>query len=178
VIAKTLEPVSTQVRDAGVGSICRQSIVPTHTFESPPQDLDVVLVPGGKGVREDMTAEIEFLRVTYPKLKYIFSVCTGSTLFARAGILDGRQATTNKMSWEWATSTGPNVNWVRKARWVVDGNIWTTSGVAAGMDGFFAFVGEIWGEEVTNDLSKILEYERHADSSWDPFARVHGLVEA
>jgi transcriptional regulator GlxA family with amidase domain len=73
---------------------------------------------------------IEFIKETYPKLRYIISVCSGATLLARAGVLDGKRATTNKSVWEWAVLQGPKVKWVPTARWVVDGNIWTTSGVA------------------------------------------------
>lgn len=53
--------------------------------------------------------------MTYKEqLKYIISVCTGATILARAGVLDGKRATTNKRSWTWATSTGPNVTWVSR----------------------------------------------------------------
>jgi transcriptional regulator GlxA family with amidase domain len=67
------------------------------------------------------------------------------------------------------------VNWVPTARWVVDGNIYTTSGVAAGMDGVFGFVGAIWGEDVSHTLANDIEYERHTDPHWDPFAAIHGV---
>jgi putative intracellular protease/amidase len=119
--------------------------VPTHTFKHPPKDLDVLIVPGGVGAYYEppaMLDAIEFIRETYPRLQYIISVCVGSTLLARAGILDGKRATTNKSVWSWAVSQGPKVDWVPVARWVTDGNIWTTSGVTAGMDGTLAFVGK------------------------------------
>jgi transcriptional regulator GlxA family with amidase domain len=135
--------VSTQVHDGSVNlasSAFAQSIVPTHTFASPPEQLDVLLVPGGFGTRKELREEIEYIKTTYPRLKYIVSVCTGSVLLARAGILDGKRATTNKRSWVWATSQGPNVNWVPVARWVTDGNIWTASGVSAGIDATAAFI--------------------------------------
>lgn len=69
----------------------------------------------------------------------------------------------------------PNVHWVPQARWVQDGNIWTSSGVTAGIDGMFAFVAAHWGEDIAKDLANTLEYERHTDPSWDPFAKVYGL---
>ena len=70
---------------------------------------------------------------------------------------------------------GPNVKWVPHARWARDGNIWTSSGVSAGLDAMFAFVATYWGEDVAKDLAKTLEYERHEDPSWDPFADMYGL---
>jgi putative intracellular protease/amidase len=147
IIASTLEPVSTKPFNSTydkAGSQFSQAIVPTHTFAHPPKELDVLLVPGGIGTRAEPPAlldVIDYIKHEYPRLKYIISVCTGATLLARAGVLDGKHATTNKHAWAWATSQGPKVHWVPVARWVTDGNIWTTSGVAAGMDGVYAFVG-------------------------------------
>jgi transcriptional regulator GlxA family with amidase domain len=177
VIASNLEPVSTQVLDREqnvADSRFSQSIVPTHTFDAPPAQLDVLLVPGGFGTTPPTHTDdaVAYIKKVYPSLKYIFTVCDGSTLVARAGILDGRRATTNKKAWAQGTSLGPNVNWVPQARWVVDGNIWTTSGVAAGMDGIFSFVGKVYGEETARSIANVIEYEPHTDPSWDPFSKV------
>lgn len=65
------------------------------------------------------------------------------TLAARAGILDGKNAITNKTSSEWAISTGPSVHWIFHARWVVDRNSYITSGATAGIDGVFAFIEDV-----------------------------------
>jgi transcriptional regulator GlxA family with amidase domain len=160
----------------GVGSNFSESVLPTHTYANPPTNLDVLLVPGGAGTRApDLNSTIAYVKDVYPNLKYIISVCTGATILARAGILDGRRATTNKHAWAWATSTGPDVNWVPTARWVVDGNVWTTSGVAAGLDGVFAFVSYAWGEDIAGPLADSIEYERHTNSSWDPFAKIFNV---
>jgi putative intracellular protease/amidase len=104
-----------------VGSNFSQQILPTHTFKHPPKDLDVLFVPGGPGSMVlELDDAIAYIRHVYPSLQYIFSVCTGSTLLARAGVLDGKNATTNKSVWKWATATGPKTNWL-PGRWVVDG---------------------------------------------------------
>lgn len=63
-----------------------------------------------------------------------------------------------------------------KARWVVDGNVWTSSGVAAGLDMMYAWVGELWGEEVAAELADGLEYERNKDPTADRFAERWGAV--
>jgi transcriptional regulator GlxA family with amidase domain len=176
IIASTLEPVSTHSDlYPGVGSIFAEHVVPTHTFKHPPRDLDVLLIPGGGGTRAaapDLLDAIKYIKHVYPRLEYIISVCTGATLLARAGVLDGRRATTNKKAWAWATSQGPNVTWVPTARWVVDGNVWTTSGVAAGIDGIYGFVGHLYGEDYSKSIADSLEYERHTNASWDPFSLV------
>ncbi|KAI0542736.1 ThiJ/PfpI family protein [Xylaria digitata] len=169
VLAVTLDPVNTEVPNPGrIG----QSVVPTHTFDNCPKDLEVLLVPGGFGARDPaITAPIvEFLKRIFPQLRHLLTVCTGSAIVAQSGLLDGRRATSNKRSWEWATSQGPAVWWVREARWVADGNIWTSSGVSAGIDLMFAFIADQYGEETAKQLADIAEYVRNPDSSVDPFA--------
>ena len=105
----------------------------------------------------------------------MITVCTGATLAARAGVLDGKNATTDKESWEWAIAQGPKVNWKSHARWVVDGNIYTTSGVSAGIDGKFSFIKDIYGEDAAESVANGIEYRRWPDASDDPFADVNHL---
>ncbi|KAI1181124.1 class I glutamine amidotransferase-like protein [Nemania sp. FL0916] len=168
-LAATLDPVSTKVEAPGrIG----QNVLPTHTFDDCPKDLEVLLVPGGYGARDPaITAPIaEFVRRTFPGLRYLLTVCTGSAIVAQSGVLDRRRATSNKRDWEWATSQGPAVHWVRQARWVVDGNIWTSSGVSAGIDLMFAFIADQFGEETAERLADTAEYVRNVSASDDPFA--------
>lgn len=82
-----------------------QKILPTHTLESPPKNLEVLLVPGGLGVRdvERTQSIVDFIERTFPKLQYLLTVCTGSVLAARAGILRGKQATSNKEAFDWVS---------------------------------------------------------------------------
>ena len=143
--------------------------------------------------KEIMSLIHPFLLKTVPKLKYLLTICTGSALVAQTGLLDGRKATSNKRSWSWVIAQGPRVNWVGQARWVVDSpastadeaiggvtsnngvSIWTSSGIAAGMDMAFAWVKEVYGTEIADGLANSLEYERHVDSGWDPYAVVWGV---
>lgn len=68
------------------------------------------------------------------------------------------------------------MEWVPKARWVVDGNIWTSSGISAGIDLIFAWVGEVFGEDVADFVADSSEYERNKDSTSDRFAERWGTV--
>ncbi|KAK2761643.1 hypothetical protein FQN54_001471 [Arachnomyces sp. PD_36] len=178
IIARTLDPVPTgspSPADNPFNSNCSQSIVPTHTFDSLPYDgkIDVLLVPGGMGTRheESILPVIDFLGKIYPSLGYLVTVCTGSEVFARTGLLDGRRATTNKMRFESVEALRPQVEWVRKARWVVDGNIWTSSGISAGIDVTLAFFEKHYGRERALEIARVLEYEWHQDADRDPFYR-------
>jgi len=175
IIAETLDPVSTKPPNAP-NSNFGQSVVPTHTFDTAPQ-LDVLLIPGGKGTRdpEIIKAAIAFVAKVYPSLRYLITVCTGAGIAACAGVLDGRRATTNKRAWAWTVSLRTQVRWVARARWVVDGYIWTSAGISAGLDVIFAFIAEVYGEGEAERIADILEYERHTDPNWDPYAEKYGL---
>jgi transcriptional regulator GlxA family with amidase domain len=180
VIAPTLDPVSTQVPSSlslTVSTSFGEAIKPTHSISNAPP-LDVLIIPGGCGYLADIDPIIEFIKKTYPSLQYLFTVCTGSWLAARAGVLDGKRATSNKQGWATTaelTGVQEPIEWDSHARWVVDGNCWTTSGVSAGIDGMLALIGEIFGEEVAEKTADTIEYEPHKDSKYDPFADKLGL---
>ncbi|KAF2733764.1 class I glutamine amidotransferase-like protein [Polyplosphaeria fusca] len=143
------------------------------------QDIDVLVVPGGLGTREaaNIAPVIEFVRRVYGTgLQYLLTVCTGSAVVGMAGVLDGRRATSNKKAFTWVKEVAPAVQWVPKARWVVDGNVWTSSGISAGIDLIYAWVGEVWGEEVADLIADSSEYERNRDASGDRFAERWGVV--
>jgi len=177
IIAATLDPVSTKMPKvpSSNSSNFGQSINPTHTFDSAPP-LDVLLIPGGSGaISPSIQSAIDFVAKVYPSLKYLVTVCNGAGITARAGVLDGKRATMNKMQWVPETASRPQVRWVAHARWVVDGNVWTSSGVSTGLDTIFAFMAAIYGEEAAEKVSNIMEYERHQDPRWDPFAELYNL---
>ncbi len=141
--------------------------------------LDLIVVPGGIVTRRevDNAALISWLRERAGAAELVTSVCTGAAILARAGLLDGRRATTNKSDFAWVMSQGPRVNWVKQARWVEDGKFMTSSGVSAGIDMALAVIARLCGAERAEQAAIGMEYEWHRDAAWDPFARVHGLVD-
>ena len=140
--------------------------------------IDVMLVPGGIGTRCEVNNEsmLEWLRRRAAEAEIVTSVCTGAALLARAGLLDGRRATSNKLAFKWVTEQGPAVKWIKQARWVVDGKFATSSGVSAGIDMTLAVIARIVGAEAAERVAIRMEYDWHRDPSWDPFAKIHGLV--
>ena len=185
VIAQSLDPVNPgpiPPNKASVQFNGQQHYLPTHTFETAPP-LDVLIVPGGRGTnrpKEEIQPMLDFIHNSYfgsngrQPLKYIFSICTGSALLAEAGVLDGQTATSNKKAWERVTPKGPRTHWIARARWVTSGNVWTTSGVSAGIDGMVAMIGSIWGDEMADRVCDVIEYSRVHDSGNDPFAEANG----
>lgn len=132
----------------------------------------ILLIPGGMGTRKLVgdAGYLDCLKAFAKKARFVLTVCTGSALLAAAGMLDGRRATTNKIAFDWVRSVRPEVNWQKKARWAVDGNIYTSSGVSAGMDMVLGFVGDLHGNERAREIARYIEYcwNEHMDD--DPFA--------
>ncbi len=95
-------------------------------------------------------------------------VCTGSALLARAGLLDCRRATTNRMDCLWTLPFGPEVDWIGRARWVEDGKFFTSSGVSAGMDMCLAVIAHRLGRETEHQVARRAEYSWHDDAASDP----------
>lgn len=132
----------------------------------------VLLIPGGIGTRtlvknDQWIRQLADLAARSPQ---VMSVCTGSALLAAAGVLDGRRATSNDLAFDWVVSTGERVDWIKDARWVVDGKFRTSSGISAGIDMALAFVEDTCGPEAANNASMQMEYIRSRDSGYDPFA--------
>ena len=140
---------------------------------------DLILVPGGRGTRReiDNPATLAWLRKVRADAELMLGVCTGSALLAQAGLLDGLRATTNKIAFDWVAGLGPEVTWVKQARWVRDGTTFTSSGVSAGIDMSLAVIAHSLGTEKAEQVAVWAEYDWHRDPDWDPFAVIHGLVE-
>ncbi len=132
----------------------------------------ILVLPGGRGTRV-LVNDKKFLSCLKNIGEYaIFclSICTGSALFAKVGLLDGKAATSNKKAFVWAMSTSNKVKWVKNARWVVDGKFYTSSGVSAGMDMTLGFVSDQYGLDNALQIAQDIEYISNSDKEQDLFA--------
>lgn len=132
----------------------------------------ILLLPGGMGTRAlvQNAGFIAKLAEIAARSEYCLSVCTGAALLAKTGLLDNRKATSNKMAFAWVKSINARVLWVDRARWVVDGKYYTSSGVSAGMDMTLGFVADRFGSEKAREIAEAVEYVWNADPEHDPFA--------
>jgi cyclohexyl-isocyanide hydratase len=148
---KDREPV---VSDLGV------TYSAAHDFETCPADLDILFVPGGRGVVPAMgdPSVIAFLADRGARAKFVTSVCTGSLLLGAAGLLDGYEAASYWMTRDLlplfgATSVHERV--------VTDRNRITGGGVTAGLDFGLTLVAALRGEDHAKLLQLLVEYDPH-----------------
>jgi putative intracellular protease/amidase len=134
--------------------------------------FDVLLIPGGFGTRKlvDDNKFISSLKNITEKSNIVLTVCTGSALLAKTGLLKNIKATSNKMSFDWVVSQDSDVKWIRKARWVVDGKYYSSSGITAGIDMALGFTNDMFNIEVADKISHALEYIWNNNSEEDHFA--------
>lgn len=132
----------------------------------------IVLIPGGMGTRVLVNDNdfIKKLNDIVHNACFVLTVCTGSALLAKTDLLDGKKATSNKMAFDFVCSQNNSVNWQKKARWIVDKNIYTSSGVSAGIDMTLGFVADMNGIEIAEKVARGIEYIWNADKNNDPFA--------
>lgn len=132
---------------------------------------DMILIPGGLGTRKEVDNDllISKIKELSESSEYVLTVCTGSALLAKSGLLDGRQATSNKRAFSWVASQNEKVKWDKKARWKIDGKYYTSSGVSAGMDMALGFLADRHGIEFSRKVAKQIEYNWIEDKDYDNF---------
>jgi transcriptional regulator GlxA family with amidase domain len=149
-VAETAEPV----RTAGA-----MRVLPEHTFASCPP-LDLLVVPGGWGTRQQMSNPrlIEWVRRQAGGARLVTSVCTGALLLGKAGLLAGKRATTHWMALDLLRATFPDVTVEDRLHVVEDGTVLTSAGISAGIDLALRVVARVCGEPVARSTARYMEY--------------------
>jgi transcriptional regulator GlxA family with amidase domain len=135
------------------------SVNPDHTLaDCPPADL--LLVPGGMGTRPLMhnAMVVEWVRSRAAESELVLSVCTGALILGKAGLLDGLAATTHHGALELLRQTAPNTEIRDDTRFVDNGRVITSGGIAAGIDMALHVVGRLLGAEVAAETARYMEY--------------------
>lgn len=153
-IAKTLDPV---VARNGL------SVNPKTTLSEAPQ-LDLLLIPGGIGTRPLMhDAELlRWIKEHAATAELVLSVCTGALLLAKAGVLEGLSATTHHGAIDLLREVAPNTKVCEDSRFVDNGRVITSAGIAAGIDMSLHVVDKLLGR------AHAMATARHMEYPWQP----------
>ena len=167
-----LEIVVVAEQSGPVGSSAGPQTVAHYDFANAPP-LDLTLLPGGIGTVPELDNPklLDFLRERCPQAQINMSVCSGSALLAKAGLLDNLRATSNKMYFSLASTQSDAVEWVEEARWVDAGQYVTSSGVSAGTDMAVAVIARLFGQQRAEQVCAYTEYQWHRDADNDPFVK-------
>ena len=122
--------------------------------------LDILLVPGGWGTRDEMNNSrlIEWIRSRAPKVETLTSVCTGALLLGQAGLLDGLRATTHWGAFSLLRERFPKINVVEDQHVVEEGKILKSAGISAGIDLALRLLARYFGEPIARNTSRYMEY--------------------
>lgn len=123
--------------------------------------LTVLLHPGGRGTRALMTDErhlawVRAMRATTPLMT---SVCTGSLVYAAAGLLAGRPATTHHSTLDELVTADPSVLVDTDSRFVDDGDVITSAGVCAGIDMALHLVARLESQDAARAVRREIQYD-------------------
>ncbi len=153
-------PVADTVRAAGGLRVVPDIQLGVVSREAAPE-LDILIVPGGWGVRDQLEnqALLSWLRERAARAEITASVCTGAMLLGKAGLLDGRRATTHWQSLEWMRASFPDTRVTGRARVVDEGRIITSAGISAGIDMALHIVARLHGREVARRTARYMEYD-------------------
>ena len=134
-------------------------VLPDYNLNDCPS-LDILIVPGGWGTRREMNNGLllSWIAERAKKLETLASVCTGSLLLGKAGLLEGKRATTHWRSLDWMSEMFPGTRVEKGLHFVEDGNLLTSAGISAGMDMALKVVARYFGESVARATAKHMEY--------------------
>jgi transcriptional regulator GlxA family with amidase domain len=134
-------------------------VIPDHTLDDCPQ-LDVLVVPGGWGTRREMSNDrlLAWVSERARQVTTLTSVCTGSLLLGKAGLLDGKRATTHWRILDEMRTLFPAVSVIDDQHVVEEGNVITSAGISAGVDMALRVVARHHGEAVARATAKYMEY--------------------
>jgi transcriptional regulator GlxA family with amidase domain len=135
------------------------SVNPHHRLIDFPQP-DILLVPCGQGTRKEMhnPALIDWIKQVSANAELVLSVCTGALLLAKAGLLDGLAATTHHGAIDLLRQIAPNTTVHSDRRFVDNGRVICSGGIAAGIDMSLHVVARLLGRDTAEKTAKHMEY--------------------
>lgn len=135
-------------------------VVPDYTWQSAPP-IDVLVYPGGRGTRPQINDDdiTEWITTTAASARLMTSVCTGSLVYASAGLLAGRPATTHWGSLETLAQLDATIEVRPDDRFVDDGDVITAAGVSAGIDMALHLIVRLHSVERAREVKRYIQYD-------------------
>lgn len=135
-------------------------VIPDYSFDSTPK-YDILVIPGGMGTRReiDNVRVIDWIREQMEQVQLMTSVCTGAFLLAKAGLLDGKEATTHWASIERMIKTFPAVTVLENVKFIDQGSIISSAGISAGINMSFHVIQRLLGTEIAKETARHMEYD-------------------
>lgn len=134
-------------------------LIPDVTISECPE-LDLLIIPGGWGTRKESKNKIllNWIGNQFTNDRLIASVCTGSSLLGKAGLLDGRGATTHWRAFDFLQESAPKTRILKDVRFTLTEPIFTSAGISAGIDLALRIVSHFFGTEVGQATARHMEY--------------------
>ena len=135
-------------------------VLADHSFADAPA-VEVLLHPGGQGTRPLLrdAAHLDWVRRQRATVPLLTSVCTGALVYAAAGLLAGRPATTHWSDLEELAGLDPTIQLRPDDRFVDDGDVITAAGVSAGIDMALHLVARLAGVERARQVRRGIQYD-------------------
>jgi transcriptional regulator GlxA family with amidase domain len=132
---------------------------PDVTIDNCPE-LDLLIVPGGWGTRTEVKNVnlLKWIANRASKNMLTASVCTGSILLGKAGLLDGREATTHWRAFDFLSQSAPNAYIREDVRFTLSDPIFTSAGISAGIDMALLIVSHFFGSKIGQATARQMEY--------------------
>jgi transcriptional regulator GlxA family with amidase domain len=132
---------------------------PDVTIDNCPE-LDLLIVPGGWGTRTEVKNVnlLKWIANRASKNMLTASVCTGSSLLGKAGLLDGREATTHWRAFDFLSQSAPNAYIREDVRFTLSDPIFTSAGISAGIDMALLIVSHFFGSKIGQATARQMEY--------------------
>lgn len=148
-VSATEEPIKSQ----GI-----LTIIPDYSIENAPKADILAFFGGNSGAASQNKKVIDWVK-SQEDIKYHFSVCTGAFVLAKAGLLDGKTATTFHSALTNLETTYPKIDVLKDVRFVDNGEVITTAGISAGIDGALHLVAKLQGLNIAKRTAYYMEYD-------------------
>jgi transcriptional regulator GlxA family with amidase domain len=134
-------------------------IIPDYSLDDCPPP-EILIIPGGIGRKTEMNnpSLLSWIKEKFIELEFLLSVCTGSFIVGKTGLLEGMEATTHHYSYEEFERTFPKIKLVKNAKYIDNGKIITAAGVSSGVNMSLYLVGRLFGEELKQKTAEHIEF--------------------